>query len=85
MLSTYQSCELVSVKKRLQGRKYTIRIQESPEGGYTGQCLELPGAISEGETLAELKSYMTEAIKLVLDGLEMMSKKDKKIVIEVPN
>jgi hypothetical protein len=28
---------------------------------------------------------MTEAIRLVLDGLKMMSKKDKKMIIEIPN
>ena len=50
-----------------------------------GQCLELPGAISEGETITELKSNMAEAIQLVLDTLEYQSKKDKKIVIEIPN
>ncbi|MDE1830001.1 MAG: type II toxin-antitoxin system HicB family antitoxin [Thaumarchaeota archaeon] len=39
--------------------KFTIRIQKAPEGGYTGQCLELPGAISEGETIEELKKNMS--------------------------
>lgn len=75
----------VSAKKDFAGRKFTVRIQESPEGGYTGQCIELPGAISEGETLEELKSNMTEAIQLVLETLEDAAKKDKKIIIEIPN
>lgn len=52
----------------MEGRKFTIRIQESPEGGYTGQCMEIPGAISEGETIKELKTNMTEAIELVLES-----------------
>lgn len=75
----------MSIKRRIAGKKFKIRIIKSPEGGYTGQCLELPGAISEGETLKELRSNMTEAIQLVLEGLEVISKKDKKIVIEIPN
>lgn len=60
----------MSRKKMLDLRKFTIRVEEAPEGGYTGQCIELPGAISEGETIAELKKNMTEAIQLVLDTLE---------------
>ncbi len=71
--------------KNLGGRKFTVRIQESPEGGYTGQCIELPGAISEGDTIEELKRNMTEAIQLVLETLEDAAKKYKKIIIEIPN
>ena len=65
--------------------RFTIRIQKAPEGGYTGQCLELPGAISEGETVEELKKNMTEAIELVLDSLEEDSKNDEKMIIEILN
>lgn len=53
----------------MEGRKFTIRIEEAPEGGYVGQCMELPGAISEGDTIEELKANMTEAIELVLESL----------------
>ena len=47
-------------------RVYNIKTTEHPEG-FTGQCLELPGAISEGKTLDELKANMKEAIGLVLE------------------
>jgi predicted RNase H-like HicB family nuclease len=30
--------------------KYTVILEPQDEGGYTVQCLELPGAISQGET-----------------------------------
>ena len=63
--------------------KFTVRIQKAPEGGYSGQCLELPGAISEGETIEELKKNMTEAIELVLESLEEDAKKGEKLVIEI--
>jgi predicted RNase H-like HicB family nuclease len=76
---------LMALKKSIGNRKFTIRIQRALEGGYTGQCIELPGAISEGETIEELKTNMTEAIQLVLDTLEEQSKKDRKIVIEIPS
>jgi len=32
--------------------------------------MELPGAISEGDTIEELKANMTEVIELVLESLE---------------
>ena len=67
----------------VEKRKFTIRLQKAPEGGYSGQCLELPGAISEGETIKELKKNMTEAIELVLESLEEDAKKDKKLVLEI--
>lgn len=69
----------------MEGRKFTIRIQEAPEGGYTGQCMEIPGAISEGETIEELKVNMTKVIELVLKSLEEHARKDRKLVIEIPN
>jgi predicted RNase H-like HicB family nuclease len=47
--------------------------------------MELPGAISEGDTIEELKANMTEAIELVLESLEERSKKDRKLVIEISN
>jgi predicted RNase H-like HicB family nuclease len=74
----------MAIKKSIGNRKFTIRIHEAPEGGYSGQCIELPGAISQGETIEELKANMTEAIQLVLDVLEERSKKDRKLVIEIP-
>lgn len=74
----------MSLKKTVGSRKFTIRVQKASEGGYSGQCVELPGAISEGETLEELKRNMTEAIQLVLDALEEKTKGDRKIVIEIP-
>lgn len=46
--------------------KYTI-ILEKEEGGYSAQCLELPGAISQGETKEEAVRNVKEAIELVLE------------------
>jgi predicted RNase H-like HicB family nuclease len=33
---------------------------------FSGQCVELPAAISQGKTLEELRQNMKEAILLVL-------------------
>jgi predicted RNase H-like HicB family nuclease len=46
--------------------KYTVVYTEEAEGGFSGRCLELPGAISQGETLEELRVNITDAIQLML-------------------
>jgi len=52
---------------------FTILVKKEDEGGYSGQCLEMPSAISQAETIEELKQNMQEAIELVLqDNLEKM-------------
>ena len=49
--------------------KYTIAYTPEVDGGFSGQCLELPGAISQGETLEELEANMTDAIQLMLASI----------------
>jgi predicted RNase H-like HicB family nuclease len=46
---------------------YTIALIPAPEGGYTVTCLEIPGAVSQGETVEEARSMITEAIQLMLE------------------
>lgn len=58
-------------------------VQEEPEGGYTGKCLELRGAISYGRTMDELKKNMKEAIELVLETLNEETQSKRKEIIEV--
>ncbi|MDP3780330.1 MAG: type II toxin-antitoxin system HicB family antitoxin [Thermoproteota archaeon] len=67
----------------VEKRKFTVNVQKATEGGYSGRCLELPGAISEGETLKELKANMKEAILLVLESIKKDTKSDDKLVIEI--
>lgn len=68
-------------------RKFTILVQEEPDGGFTGKCLELRGAVSYGQTIEELKENMKDAISLVLDVLEEEAKKGnyRKETIEISN
>ena len=49
--------------------KYTVILEPQEEGGYTVQCLELPGAISQGETKEKALENIKEAICLVLGVL----------------
>ena len=47
--------------------KYTVILEPQEEGGYTIRCLELLGAISQGETKEEALENIKEAISLVLE------------------
>lgn len=46
---------------------FTIKLEEYEEGGYTAQCLEIPAAISEGDTKEEPLENINEAIQLALE------------------
>jgi predicted RNase H-like HicB family nuclease len=50
--------------------KYTIILEKEEEGGYSAQCLELLGAISQGETKEEAIRNIKEAIELVLEVMD---------------
>jgi predicted RNase H-like HicB family nuclease len=47
--------------------QFTVKLEESDGGGYSVQCLELPAAISEGDTKEEALENIKEAIQLVLE------------------
>jgi predicted RNase H-like HicB family nuclease len=49
--------------------KYTVIFEHQDEGSYTVRCLELPGAISQGETKEDALVNIKEAIGLVLEVL----------------
>jgi predicted RNase H-like HicB family nuclease len=42
---------------------YTIAMIPAPEGGYTVTCLDIPGAVSQGETVEEARAMIAEAIQ----------------------
>jgi predicted RNase H-like HicB family nuclease len=48
--------------------KFTIILGKEEEGGYSAQCLELPGCISEGETREKALKNIKEAIKGYLEA-----------------
>jgi len=50
--------------------QFTIKLDESDEGGYTAQCLELPAAISEGNTREEALKNIKKADQLVLEVMQ---------------
>jgi predicted RNase H-like HicB family nuclease len=60
--------------------KYTIILEKEEEGGYSAQCLELPGAISQGETKEEALNNIREAIEAVLEVLNQEVKGLREVV-----
>jgi predicted RNase H-like HicB family nuclease len=46
---------------------FTAVFEEAEEGGYVAFVEELPGAISQGETLEEARENIREAIELMLE------------------
>ena len=48
--------------------EYTIRIKKDTKSGwFTGQCEQIPEAISQGKDLKELMLMMEDAIMLILE------------------
>jgi predicted RNase H-like HicB family nuclease len=45
----------------------TAIIERSTEGGYWAFCPEIPGANGQGETVAEAKNNLKEAISLIME------------------
>ncbi len=58
-------------------RRFTAVLREEEVGGYSVQCLELPQAISQGETKEEALKNIKEDIELVLEHLADKAKKRK--------
>lgn len=56
---------------KVRGQPYTLRVTRDREsGGFMVQCVELPAALSEGETIDEAVTNGTDAIESVLAFLE---------------
>lgn len=59
--------------------KYTVILEKEEEGGYSAQCLELPGAISQGESKEEAIKNIKEAIELLLETLDLETERLSKV------
>ena len=63
--------------------QFTALIESTPEGGYWAVCPEVPGANGQGETVAEAKASLAEAVHLILeDRVEDMRRGLGKDVIQ---
>ena len=67
----------MSRKTKVRGRKFTVVLDKDEDGGYSAQCVELPAAISQGDTKKEALKNIKEAIELVLEVLEEKARKKR--------
>jgi len=71
----------------IKSLKLTVVLRKEEEGGYSAQCLELPGCISEGETKKETLANIREAIDGYLEAfpeeLEQLKRKRELVQITV--
>jgi len=64
--------------------KYTVVLESQKEVGFTVQCVEIPGAISQGENKDEALANIKEAIELVLEvQLSELQKKTHAVRLEI--
>ena len=47
------------------------------EGGYTAMVEEIPGAISEGETIEEARENLADALRMVLECNREIAREQK--------
>ncbi|HEY9867609.1 MAG TPA: type II toxin-antitoxin system HicB family antitoxin [Candidatus Obscuribacterales bacterium] len=47
--------------------RYTVVLEQEPDGGYVVSVPALPGCVSQGDTRAEALSNIQEAIKIYLE------------------
>jgi predicted RNase H-like HicB family nuclease len=60
-----ESCKVADMP--VMTNDFTAVYQEAEEGGYIAYAEEVPGAITQGETLEEARANLAEAIQLVLE------------------
>ncbi len=70
---------------KIKGKKFTVILREELESGYSAQCLELPGALSEGDSRKEALANIKEAIEGYLEVFpeEINQLKRKKELVEI--
>jgi predicted RNase H-like HicB family nuclease len=56
--------------------KFTAIIEKGENGWYVGQVEELPAAMSQGETIEELKENLLDALRLLLDTNKEITEKE---------
>jgi predicted RNase H-like HicB family nuclease len=75
----------VSFVVEVEGRKFTVILREEPEGGYSAQCVELPGAVSQGENREQTLANIREAIEGYVEAFpkELDQLKRKRELVEI--
>ena len=56
---------------------FTAVYTRVPEGGYTAMIEEIPGAISEGESIEEARENLADALRMVLECNREIARKEE--------
>jgi predicted RNase H-like HicB family nuclease len=51
----------------------TAIFREAPEGGYIATVREIPGALTQGDTLEEARANLQDAVRLMIETSRMMA------------
>lgn len=78
-------------RAEVKGRRLSVVLREEEVGGYSVRCVEIPAAISQGETRTEALKNIREAIELYLEAFpdelklveELRKATGKKELVEV--
>ncbi len=63
--------------------EYHISLKKGEDGYYVAQCLEVPGAISQGKTKKTALVNCKEALKLLLEILREEMKTAEVVTVDV--
>jgi len=63
--------------------KFNFKIHKEKDG-YSAQCIELPGCVTQADTMKELRKNMKEALNLILED-EIPDLKDKNETLQYLN
>jgi predicted RNase H-like HicB family nuclease len=64
------------VKVQVAGKEYRFKVYKDKDGGYHAKCIEMPEAITQGDTLKELRFMMQDALELALEPVPNGAKLD---------
>ena len=56
---------------------FTAVFTRAPKGGYTAMVEEIPGAISEGESIEEARENLADALRMVLECNRDIARQDE--------
>lgn len=77
--------------RRLMKHEYDVVFTPIEDGWFLARVPELPGAVTEGQTLAEARENIREAVELLLQSYRENARKDasgeaiwEQLIVEVP-
>jgi predicted RNase H-like HicB family nuclease len=74
LLYRAQESYLSMKRADVKGRRFTVVLRQEDVSGYSVRCVEIPAAISQGETRSEALKNIKEAIGLYLEAFPDESK-----------